>query len=476
MSDERLLNGDFESYSSLPGQELLDSPKTTLKEEFDFTVKSSGPLIVSFFLQYLLSVTSIFAAGKLGAKELAAASLAVCTFNITGLAVYQGMSTSLDSFCSQAYGSGDLHNVGVYFQRCSLMITVVTIFPLSIIWWFSSAILAPMIGDKELADMAQSYLRVTLFGCPGLFLFETGKRFLQAQHIFDAATYILLIVAPINIALNYLLVWSPYGLGFIGAPIAVSIVYWLMTILLIAYIAFIDGKKCWNGFDFEKASMNWIPMLKLAIPGVIMVEAEYLAFEVLTIFAASFGTDALAAQSIASNVGSLAFQLAFAVAVAITTRIGHFVGSKNVHGARIVLQVFIILGCILSVFNFSFLFFGRSFLASLFTNEKGALKIAKNLIALAAINQIADSFNVLGAGVLRGQGKQRIGSILNMISYYVVALPIGYVLAFPFEYGVAGLWCGLISGVLFLAIAEGYVIYYSDWNAIIIDSFNRHDH
>lgn len=475
MSEERLLNGDFESYDSVPHDEL--SKSSTISSELKFTVKSSGPLVISFFLQYLLSVTSIFAAGKLGAKELAAASLAVCTFNITGLAVYQGMATSLDSFCSQAYGSGDLFNVGVYFQRCSLMILTVTIFPLSIIWWYSGAILKPLIGDAELAELAQVYLRIATFGTPGLFLFETGKRFLQAQHIFDAATYILVIVAPINIVLNYVLVWHPtYGLGYIGAPIAVSIVYWLMTLLMLAYIVFIDGKKCWNGLDWQKASSNWIPMLKLALPGVIMVEAEYLAFEVLTILAASFGTDALAAQSIASNAGSLAFQLAFAVAVAITTRIGHYVGSKNVQGARVLLQVFLIMGFMISLINFSVIFFGRSMIARLFTDEKPTLKIAKQLLCLTAVNQLADSFNVLGAGVLRGQGKQRIGSILNMVSYYVVALPIGYVLALPLGYGVAGLWIGLIFGVLFLALSEGVVIYYSDWEQIIVDSYNRHDH
>lgn len=480
MSNERLLTGEYESYDSYNAEtpvELVQEKRASLKSELWFTARSSGPLIVSFFLQYVLSVTTIFAAGKVGYKELAAASLAVCTFNITGLAVYQGMATSLDSFCSQAFGSGDLHNVGVYFQRCSLLILVVTIFPLSLIWWYSSAILAPMIGDKELADLTQLYLRINTFGTPGLFLFETGKRFLQAQHIFHATTYILIIVAPINFILNYILVWHPtYGLGFIGAPIAVSIIYWLMTILMIGYIAFIDGIKCWNGFDFEKATKNWGQMLRLALPGVVMVEAEYLAFEVLTILAASFGTDALAAQSIASNISALTFQPAFAIAVAITTRIGHFVGQKNELGARVVLKVYIIIASILSVTNFTLLLTARSFLASLFTDDKATLRIAKDLMVLTAANQICDSFNVLGAGILRGQGKQRIGSILSLVSYYLVALPIGYIMAFPLRHEVAGLWMGLIAGVAFLAISEAYVIYFSNWNSIFIESFNRHDH
>ena len=90
-----------------------DSTKLELKH----LTRSSFPLVVSFVLQYVFSITSVYAAGRLGAKELAACSLAICTFNITGLAVFQGMATSLDTFCSQAYGSGNKKMVGVYFQR-----------------------------------------------------------------------------------------------------------------------------------------------------------------------------------------------------------------------------------------------------------------------------------------------------------------------------------------------------------------------
>lgn len=476
-NEELLLTGshDAEGYHATENGSPEEKPYT-LKSEFKFTLNSSAPLIVSFFLQYLLSVTTIFACGKLGAKELAASSLAVCTFNITGLAIFQGMATSLDSFCSQAYGSGDLLNVGVYFQRCSLMIAVATV-PLCFIWWYSGALLKPMLGDAELAEMTQLYLRVNTLGTPGLFLFETGKRFLQAQNIFNATTYILLIVVPINMVLNYLLVWNPtYGLGYIGAPIAVSIIYWLSALLMLFYVIFIDGKKCWNGLDFQKAIINWCPMLKLALPGVIMVEAEYLAFEVLTILAASFGTDAIAAQSITSNIGNLAFQLGFAIAVALTTRIGHFVGMQNIYGAKLVLKVVIALSAGLSLFNFSVMFLLRGPLAKLFTSSPSVIVIAKKLLLLAAINQICDSLNVLCAGVLRGQGRQKVGSILNMVSYYVIALPIGYILAYPLNFGAEGLWVGLILGVAFLAISEAILIYRSDWDSIILESLTRHDH
>lgn len=441
---------------------------TTTKSEFKFISRSSVPLIITFFLQYFISVTSIIAAGKLGPKELAAASLAVCTFNITGLAIFQGMATSLDSLCSQAYGSGNLHHVGIYFQRCSAMGLVFTI-PLSVIWWYLGKLLQLMIPDQELVILTQQYLRYLTAGAPGLLLFETGKRFLQAQHLFDAATWVLVVMAPINFVLHWILVWHPvYGLGLMGAPIAVSIVYWLMSLLLLCYVLFVNGKKCWNGLDLQRSFSNWGSMLSLAIPGVVMVEAEYLAFEVLTILAAAFGTEALAAQSITSNVAALTFQLPFAIAVAASTRIGHFVGSKDIRSAKIATRISFYFATFIALFNFSFIYFGRRYIGSFFTDSEDVLRTSDVILTLAAFNQIGDAFNVLGAGVLRGQGRQRVGSVLNLVSYYLIALPVGFYFAFPGNKGLVGLWMGLILGVIFLALGEGFVIWRSDWEGIII--------
>lgn len=474
-SEEPLLIGAYDSYLAVDDSKYPQ--QSTQRSERDALLRLLGPLVVTFFLQYLMSVTSIYAAGKLGAKELAAVSLAVCTYNISGLAVYQGMATSLDSLCSQAYGQGKLHNVGLYFQRCLVMILAIAAFPLAPLWWFLGLILLPLVPDKELAYMAQTFLRYNMLGVAPLVFFETGKRFLQAQHLFSAATYVLVAAVPINFLLNWLLVWHPvYGLGFVGTALAASISYWLIAVLMLAYVLFVDGRQCWGGLNLQKTMTNWLPMFKLALPGVLMVEAEYLAFEVLTILAASFGTEVLAAQSILSNVGALAFQLQFAISVASTTRIGHYLGQQRIDGAKKVVLASVLIGAGVALFNFSYIFFGRLFLSSLFTKEPDFRKECDKILVLVALNQLMDPFNVLAAGVLRGQGRQHIGSVLNMISYYLVALPLGYVLGFHAGLKLAGLWYGLMVGVGFLTAGQFVAIYRTNWEKVLLDSNLRHDH
>lgn len=477
-TEEGLLAGAYDHHVyDATANEILLEPKATIKEELAFISKSSSPLVLTFCLQYVLSCLSVYACGKLGPAQLAAASLAICSFNITGLAVYQGMATSLDSFCSQAYGAGRYHMVGVYFQRCTLMLLVLTVFPLGPMWWWSGAILRHLVPDADLAYMTQLFLRPLVIGAPGLVFFETGKRFLQAQHLFNAGTYVLCISVPITFMLNWLLVWHPtYGMGVFGAGVAMSLSYWLTSVLMLAYVLFIDGKKCWGGIDMRKACLNWGNMLQLALPGVVMVEAEYLAFEVLTILAASFGTSALAAQSIASNVGSMAFQLPFAVAVAVSTRIGHFVGKRDTQAARVATQVSYILAFVISIFNSLLIFFCKKYLIAMFTHDEEVVKLANVVMSVVAANQLADSINVIEAGILRGQGRQQLGSYLNLVSYYGIALPLAFVFAFHLDLGLAGLLLGLVLGVLVLSIAEFVCILKSNWGDILLSSEKRHDH
>ncbi|OBA23078.1 MATE efflux family protein [Metschnikowia bicuspidata var. bicuspidata NRRL YB-4993] len=475
-SEQTLLTGahDSQLYGSVATRS--GHVHISAKEELGVVSRSLAPLVVTFFLQYLLSVVSIYATGRLGPRELAAASLAVCSFNITGLSVYQGMATCLDSFCSQAYGAGRPTMVGVYFQRCSLMMMALTVFPLCPLWWFSGLLLKLMVPDAELAMMSQQYLRTMILGAPALLLFETGKRFLQAQHIFQAGTYVLGVAVPLNFVLNWLLVWHPtYGVGFVGAPLATALSYWATCLLLLLYVLFVDGKKCWGGLDWARARSNWLQMLALALPGVVMVEAEYLAFEVMTILAASFGTLALAAQSIASNVGSLLFQLPFAVSVAVSTRVGHFVGKRKVPEARLVTRVAMVLGVAISVVNFAWILALRNALVAVFTEDADVLRLGADVLVLVAVNQLADGINVMQAGVLRGQGRQRIGSNVNVVSYYAVALPLAYVLAFRMGHGLMGLWAGLVVGVAALAAAESACVWASNWPRILADSEGRHD-
>lgn len=448
--------------------------ETTVSDEVSVIARSSVSLIITFFLQYSLTVVSIFSVGHMGKTELAAVSLATMTFNITA-GIFNGMVTCLDTFCSQAYGAGKPKLVGMHFQRCVCMVFFIAI-PINIVWWFSGAILGLFVPDRELTNLAQLYLRIISFGSPGYVLFETGKRFLQAQGIFHAAQYVLYICTPINILLNYLLVWDEnMGIGFCGAPLATAISYTLMAALLFCYVYFIDGSKCWNGLNIEESFSNWGPMASLALPGVIMIEAEFLAFEILTLSAARFGTETLAAQSIASACATLIFQIPFGLSIAASTRIATHIGSNSITNAQTAVNVSLIIALCLGLITTTSVYNGRSIIISWFTNDANVIFNALPVLGILAVNQLSDTVNVIAAGCLRGQGRQKIGSSLNLGCYYIIALPLALTLAFKKEFGLEGLWLGLGVGIFILAISETIAVKQVNWEAVLQASIKRNN-
>jgi MATE family multidrug resistance protein len=132
--------------------------------------------------------------------------------------------------------------------------------PIGIIWLSAEKILEMIVPEKESAQFAGLYLRILLIGAPGYAAFESGKRFVQAQGLFSATTYVLLIAAPLNAFMNWLFVWQ-FKWGFVGAPIAVVVTDNLLPLLLFLYVRFVDGRQCWNGFT-KRAFHNWGKFIK----------------------------------------------------------------------------------------------------------------------------------------------------------------------------------------------------------------------
>lgn len=446
---------------------------TSYKREIQVIGTNALPLIFTFLLQNSLSLASIFSVSHLGTQELGGVTLGSMTANITGLGAIQGLCTCLDTLCSQAYGAKNFHVVGIFIQRCAV-ITILAFLPMMYVWLFwSETILSWVIPEPELCAIAANYLKVASFGIPGFILFECGKRFLQCQGIFHASTIVLLFCAPLNALMNYLLVWDRrIGIGYLGAPLSVAINYWLMALGLLSYTLFtsheINPMKCWNGFiKPHQVFKNWRKMFNLALPGILMVEAEFLGFEVLTIFASHLGPSSLGAQSIISTVASLSYQVPFSMSVSTSTRVANFIGASLYQSCIITCRVSLLLSFACSSLNMFLLFGFKEQIAKLFSSEPDVVSLVVSSLPILAFMQLFDAFNASTAGCLRGQGRQRIGGYINMFAFYCLGVPMAYLLAFNFKLGVGGLWLGITSALIVMSICQGYAVFHCDWHEII---------
>lgn len=448
---------------------------TSWQRETKVALRYSIPLMVTFLLQYSLTVASIFTVGHIGVAELGAVSLAAMTANITGYAIYQGLATSLDTLCAQAYGSGRKKLVGLQMQRMIWFLWLVTV-PIGVIWLLADKILLLLLPEKEqaVAHLAGIYLKIVLIGAPGYATFEAAKRYVQAQGMFLASMYVLFVLAPFNAFLNWLLVWK-LDFGFKGAPIAVAVTNNLLPVGLWIYVRFIssDGMSCWDGFS-RRALSNWGPMIKLAIPGLIMIEAEMLAFEILTFAATYFGTSVLAAQSVLASICQITFQIPFPLSIAGATRVANLIGATLVDAAKLSSKVTLTLAIIVGITNVTLLSVLRSLLPQLFTSDPEVIEIAASILPLCAAFQLFDSIAACCNGMLRALGKQEFGGYLQLFCYYVIALPISFGTGFGLGWGLRGLWIGVALALVIVAVTE-YIYLYRifDWNKAVEEAQAR---
>lgn len=443
--------------------------KTTYGIELKMLFRYALPLIITFLLEHFFSIVCLLVVGHLGKNELAAVSLGSMCSTIT-FAIFEGIATSLDTLCPQAYGAGNFDMVSAHVQRC-LAFSYLIYIPCAVAWWYSRIWLSLFIDSREVVELTSTFLRVLTFGAPGYIFFENFKRFLQAQGIFEAGTGVLFISAPINIGLSYFLVWNEhYGLGFIGAPIAAIINFWLMSVLLIAYVIFVDGDKCWYGFVRpESLFSQWSHLSHLAIPGIVMLESEYLAYEIMTVFASYFGTTELAAQSAVASIASLTYMVPFAVSIATSTRIANFIGGRNITSAKTATMTGLFSGLIVAIFNCIILFSFKKQISTLFTQDEEVVALIIDLFnPLVSILQIFDGIASVASGILRAQGLQKIGGLINFLAYYAFAIPLALVLTKYTHLELIGLWLGVGSGMILIGLSETLVILTSDWESIIL--------
>ncbi|CAH02896.1 uncharacterized protein KLLA0_A06952g [Kluyveromyces lactis] len=456
-------------------EEDLSHAKVTANSELKVLASYSIPLIFTFLLEQMFPVVCSLTVGHLGRTELAAVSLASMTTNIT-YAIFEGIATSLDTLCPLAYGSGNYYSVGVHMQRC-IMFSFTVFIPFGFIWWWSETLLTlVMPHEPELIHMTAKFLRVSILGAPAYIIFESLKRFLQAQGIFDAGIYVLMICAPWNMFVSYTLVWNErIGMGFIGAPIAVVLNFWTMVTLLSLYAIYVDGYKCWGGFN-SKSLKHWKALSELAVPGIVMLEAEDLSYEILTLFSSYFGTPYLAAQSAVSTTAALLYMIPFSVGISSSTRIGNFIGCRRPNCAKLSAELGIGSSLFVGLLNCLIINVDKRSIANIYTKDEEVIQLMCQLLPLVGIVEIFDSLNAISGSCLRGLGLQYIGSIVNLVVYHLVAIPLGIFLAWYMDMKLNGLWIGIGVGMLIIGLVQSYYVIFADWNDVMERAEKRRDH
>ncbi|KAK7739113.1 ethionine resistance protein [Diatrype stigma] len=439
--------------------------------------KTSVPVILAYMLQNSLQTLSVLIVGRLSPEALATAAFSYMFAMASAWLIALGGTTALDTLASSSFtGSRDKRDLGVLLQRGIVVLTALYA-AVAVVWAFSEHLFRALGQEEYVCVESARFLRLLVPGGLGYVWFECLKKYLQAQEIYRPGTYVLLVTSPLNALLNYLLIY-PAGLGLAGAPLATGISYWCSFLLLVAYTAFVRGHECWGGLAPRQAMSHLWPFTRLAILGFLHVGTECVtrwAFEIVALAAGRLGTLSLAAQSVIMTADQIIYTVPFGLGVATSARIGNLLGAQRARDAARAAHCAAVLSIILGAAILTVLMATKDVFGRIFNDDAQVVGMVSDIMPFVALYQIADGLNGSCGGVLRGQGRQWLGALVNLVSYYGGALPAGIYLAFHHGWGLKGLWVGLCVALYLVGFLEWGLVGLSNWNKEAHKALDRLD-
>ena len=431
------------------------------RAELRATLALAWPLILANVTQQIIQATDVLLMGRLGATQLAAATLALnLTFTINIFLL--GLVTAASPMMATALGqrSNAVRDVRRTF-RAGLWVLVVAIPPYWLLLWHVGPIMRAFGEAPELAAQGQTFLRAYMWCTAPWLLFQLLRNFVSALE----RPRVVLGLSIAGIGLNALLSWSlmfgHFGLpalGLVGGGFG-STLTWIVISGALAVICVRERRfrrfhlfgRFWR-FDRERARA----LLKLGSPIGLTMALEMGVFALAAYFMGWLGAPAVAAHAVALQLASLTFMVPLGLGQAATVRVGLALGRRDEAGITRAGWTAWIIGVGFMASMALVMWSVPHRLVTLFLAEAPAnaatIALAVSFLKIAAAFQLVDGAQVIGAGMLRGLHDTRWPLVFALVGYWVVGLGIGSWLAFAADWKGIGIWIGLASGLASVAV------------------------
>jgi len=425
-----------------------------IRTEMRRLVALALPVAATQVSTMMLGVVDTLMVGRVSVSALAAASIGnVWIFGTLQLGV--GILYGLDPIVAQAHGAGHGERSGLALQR-GLVLAVYLSVPLAALWLWGDAFLRAMGQDPILARDAQRFIAVQIPSIPFFLGFSALRQYLQGREIVRPAMWVILTANFLNAGLDWILIYGHLGippLGLVGAGIATAATRTLCFAALVALVRGLDLHRGawlpWSRSALDPRGLREI--LALGLPVGLQTSFEFWAFSGATLIAGLLGATALAAHTITLNMAALAFMIPLGISLAAVTRVGNLVGAQRAEDAQRAAWVALALGAgVMSASAVLFVVF-RNELPRLYSPDAAVVALCASILPIAGAFQIFDGTQVVGCGVLRGMGRTRPAALFNLISYWLLGIPLGAWLGLRAGWGLAGIWWGLCIGLAAVA-------------------------
>ncbi|MEH7226009.1 MATE family efflux transporter [Bacillus sp. JJ1566] len=423
----------------------------SLKEKYTLFFHILFPILVTQVGLNLINFVDTMMSGRAGANDLAGVAIGSSLW----VPVYTGLSgilVAITPIIAQYVGAKQRDKVPFSVMQ-GVYISIVIAIVVAVIGGF---VLDPILGtmklESEVREIAKEYVIGLSFGIVPLFVYSVLRSFIDALGHTRVSMIITLSSLPINVVFNYLLIFGKFGfpeLGGAGAGYATAITYWLIVIIAVWIILtrtpFVEYRVFRKFFPVSLRS--WGEILKLGLPIGFAIFFETSIFSAVTLLMSEFNTTTIAAHQVAINFSSLLYMIPLSISMALTIVVGFEVGANRFMDAKQYSVIGICIAVLMALVCATIIFVFQEPIAKMYSTNAAVIKLTTQFLIYAIFFQLSDAIAAPIQGALRGYKDVNTTFVMTLISYWVIGLPVGYVLTQYTYLGAFGYWIGLIVGL-----------------------------
>lgn len=408
------------------------------------------PIMVGQLGTIVLGFADTMMIGHHGTAELGAASF---VNNVMNLALIFGMGFSygLTPVVGGLFGRGDRAGAGRAL-RCSLLAN--TLVGLLLVAVLAAVCLSVgRLGQPaELLPLIRPYFAVSVASVLPVMWFNAFKQFTDGITETRTPMWILLSGNVLNIVGNYALIYGRLGLpemGLLGAGLSTLFSRVMMTVAMAAI--FLRARR-YARYRVGFLRGGWPRDVRrrlhaLGWPIALQMGMETASFSLCAVMVGWLGTVALASHQVMITVSTFTFMIYYGLGAAVSIRVSLFHGAGDGAGVRRAAATGFCLMLCLEALLSSVVFLLRDDVGAWFSDDAVVSRTVATLVLPFLIYQFGDGLQITFSNALRGIARVRALVVIALVAYFVVSLPVAYLLAFVAGWGLTGVWSSFPFGL-----------------------------
>lgn len=437
------------------------SDQSPWRAEFRSTLALAWPLVLANLTTQLIQATDALLLGRLGAMELAAAALGLSlAFAMTLFAF--GLLTASAPMMASALGArfNAVRDVRRTF-RAAMWAAMLIVAPIMAVLWWAEPVIVALGQEPALAAGAATFLKGYMWALPPWMAFQVMRNFVSAL---ERPGWVLAISAAgiaVNALAGYALIFGAFGMpawGLFGGGLASALTWTAMTGALCVVLVTDRQFRRFHLFGrFWRADWaRFRGLFRLGLPIGLAMGFEGAVFSAAAYLMGFIDAASVAAHQVALQIAATSFMVPLGLAQAATVRVGLAYGRRDPDAIARAGWTALAMGTVFMAAMAALMWVFPRELVTLFFDDTAAnarpIALATSFLVIAALFQLVDGAQVVGAGMLRGLHDTRVPMLYALVGYWVVGIGTGVTLAFALDWKGEGIWAGLATGLAFVAV------------------------